>query len=422
MRARPPRGFTLVELLVALAVTAVVMVGVVAVVNAQRRAFAEGNRERAAQTSGRAALALLEQKVSLAGYGLDAPLALDLDRYVNGPCPAQLAPCSRDRIDDSDELVIHARNPDYWVPGTYTSEPSGNAWRIHQVTANDVTVRARQGQRFARGQILQAVCRAGQDWALFTVASTTPVVADPAGEVVTIRLVAANAAEPFRRQDYAAGVACFNGGAVNGEARLFLVDRYRFHVRPEPGTSARFNPYLMLDMGVDQDGDDDVDADDELVVAEGVELLQVAYVFLDNAMAVRGLTPGTQIGIARNATPASGAAAQTGSGITSLTFPGPVGANEPVYRPTSWMRYNVGPPPNAARRTDHQANVRAVRVALSVRSPDAIPGPVGGRARTPLFNMSALPAWIEAAVPFERFTTETTIPLRNMLVRAMNDY
>jgi type IV pilus assembly protein PilW len=406
----PHRGFSLIELLVSLTVVAVVFVGVVAMARVQQRSYTQGHQQRASQENARAALAFIEEKASIAGFGLDAPLALDLDRFHGADCP--LPPCARDAVDNSDELVFQARNPRYWVGADYSTEPAGNAWRIQDVVGDTVRVRIRTGQRILAGQIVQAVCRAGSKYAYMTVRDNTPVVTDVNGQDVTITMRSVVSTDPFRRQD-AATDGCFRGG----EARLYLIDRFRFHVRPVLVFGSRYDPYLMLDTGVDVNADGTIDANDEIVIAEGIELLQVGYVLFDPALPLRGLTPGTAVTFTSGASGGT-----TGTGITTLSFPGTVQPGQSPYQPTSWYGYSVSPPGAAERRNDHQANIVALKVAVSARSAEPATEASAGSARTPFYNLNAVPSWLEPNVPYERLTVESTIPLRNMLVRGMNDF
>ena len=281
------RGFTLVELLIAGLVSVIVLVGVLTASGAQTRSYAVGSRQTLAQAYGRGALLYMEQHLAWAGYGIDPVLAFDFDRYTTGPCPAEMSPCPRDTRTNSDELVFYARNPRYWVPGAGNvagatggpAEPAGNAWTIRGgglgPTATTMTIGARQGDSFSRGQIVLAVCRGGQFYTFATIAQNVAPLGNP--QDYTLTLAAASASDPFNRPDLAvspaAGAACF----AAGDARLFLVDRYRFHVRPETAGN-NVIPYLVLDQGIDRNRDGTIDADDELVIAEGVEDLQVAYV------------------------------------------------------------------------------------------------------------------------------------------------
>jgi type IV pilus assembly protein PilW len=408
-----PRGVTLIELLVALAVSAVVLVGVVSVGRAQQKAYYDGARIRAAQQSARNALLFLEQKVSQAGYGMAPSLAFDFDR-TTGPCPTELAtggtpPCARDRLDDSDELVFYARNPAYWVDPSSagTNEPVGHAWRITNLAGSTLTVNARPGQVFYAGQVLQLVCSGAFQYVYVTVSTKAP--APSSGGSTPITLKAASATDPFSRQD-AATDACFTAGT----ARAFQIDRYRIHVRPVDVGSGLKDPYLVLDQGIDIAGSTAgvVDESDEQLIAEGIESMQVAYVLAN------GTEVGTTAGTGVTFTPGFPGDA-TANTLTTLVFPGatPVG-NETIYSPTSWYRYFMGPPADPNRRTNHQANIRAVRISIVARSPTpdrTVP------SNPPIlkYNQNAVPAWITSGDGYQRVSFETTIPVPNMLTQGM---
>lgn len=406
-RGGHPAGFTLIELMITVAIVAVVVAGIFAVVSAQQQAYADGQRLRVAQSSGRSALLYLEQRVPLAGLGTSPSLAFDFGRYVSGPCPAGLT-CPRDAIDGSDELVFVARNPRYWVSTDPAVEPRGNAWNVVSVSSGAVTVKARAGDGFRVGQVLAAVCPGGAEYAYFTVGARVPTLAapDPALRVTLADVVPE---DPFRRQDLAQ-TSCFSSGT----ARLFLVDRYRFHVRPEPGTSGAADPYLVLDTGTDTNDDGVVNQDDELLVASGIESFQVAYDLANGATV--GATPGTKIELASGYPGGT-----TANQLTTLAFPGP--APEPgqsVYAPTSWYAFLMGPPPAAERRTNHQANIRFVRIAVVARSPDPEPR-IAGTGLLLGLNQTSRPAWAGAVANdgFQRVRFESRIALPNMVVRGM---
>lgn len=417
---------TLLELVVALAVSAMVVVGVAGVVNSQQKAYYGGHRVRGAQSAGRAAILEIERRLLLAGYGMDAPLAFDFDRYA-GPCPTEFAGfCARDAADTSDEIVFFHRNPEYWVPGSFdapdhsladawTKEPSGRAWRIVSVdpAANTLHIAARKDTTFYPGQILQAVCKGGAFYTYFTVgAKFGPLAADTDDASVTLSPVG-DGTDPFRRQDATTADGCFNAKT----ARLFQIDRERLHVRPVT-VDGEMVPYLVLDQGLDTNGDGKVTDADEIVLVEGVENLQFAYVMTNPALAPRGMDAGAVIAFAGGAT-----GTKSAGDVTTLQFSGTVAPGQNLYRATSWYGYTYGPPPHDTRMTDHQANIRAVRVGLVARfngrDPDAMA--LDPRYRG-LFNMDALPAWMTDIAGMTRFEFETTVPLRNMAVRGMNDF
>lgn len=405
-----PRGVTLMELLVALAVSAVVLVGVVAVGRAQQKAYYDGARVRAAQASARYALLYLEQKVAQAGYGMAPSLAFDFDR-TGGPCPAEVASggvCLRDRTDDSDELVFYARNPGYWVPtdpaAAATTEPVGRAWRVTSLAGTTLKLNVRAGQSIRAGQVLQLVCAGGAQYVYVT--ADTSTTAPTANASVDVTLKSEVTTDPFRRQG-AATDACFNAGT----ARAFQIDRYRLHVRPVDAGGGLKDPYLVLDQGIDVAGTTaGVDAADEQLIAEGIESMQVAFV----------LANGTEVGTAAAVSFVRGFPGDaTANQLTTLSFPGPAPAGtESIYSPTSWYRYYLGPPADSQRLTNHQANIRAVRISVVARSP--MPDQTALNSPPILrFNQTAVPAWIHNGDGYQRVVFETTIPLPNMLVQGM---
>ena len=85
------RGVTLVELLVAVAISGIVLAALFGVVQSQQTAYFQGHLQRAAQSSARQALSSVESRLSVAGYGLDGPLAFDFNRYQ--PFDQPVLPC-----------------------------------------------------------------------------------------------------------------------------------------------------------------------------------------------------------------------------------------------------------------------------------------------------------------------------------------
>lgn len=463
-----PRGFTLLELMIALAVSSVVIAGVVGAALAQQRAYYGAQRMRAAQSSARTALLFIEEKVRLAGFGMDPALAFDFGVYAPpaGTCPAEANGCARDSVSDNDELVFYARNPNYWVPNDIVGNPVGRAWLISNVSSTSMTITAHGGEVFPAGQIVAAVCPGGRYYAYMTVAATTPAGGAPAAAgPLQLPLAASDRTNPFRRQDLAVAPgsdpatyfnasvsafaspptpsACFTSGA-----RLFQIDRYRFHVRPVvvggfPGGKIKYDPYLVLDMGVDTNFDGVIDASDELVIAEGVEIMQVAYSMANLALPTPtvGLNPGTVIAL----TPGLPGSTTIPDEITltaklgvqvpaslplSFQYAPTLQPADNAYAATSWYSYTLTQPlpTTYPRQTDSQANIRRVRVGLVVRSPEPdtrAPTTVPLDANFRLYNLSTVPAWISAnAYPgvqdgYERVQVEASVLVPNMTDRGM---
>lgn len=439
---RTARGFTLVEMLVALAVSAIAIAAAVVAANAQERASHAGHRLRAAQGAAREALLILERRLPMAGYGMDAPLALDLQWYkpgLVGTCPPELSPCAPDSLTDSDEITVYARNPAYWVTKAFgqavTAEPRGKAWSVLALHGDTLTLRAHAGDQFRRGQILQLVCAGELDYAYFTVDVTapTPAPVTDEGTELDVKLQAVSASDPFKRQDVAATLDCMGdpGVTLNAKpnAKAFQIERYRFHVRPVSLGNLKYQPYLMLDQGVDTDLDGDVDADDELYLVEGIESLQVAYVFAEPTLKVAGDVPGSPVSFA------TGDPGITGQTVTATRFQSPteLAAGKNDYDYSSFYSHSTLTPP-PARKTNAQANVRRLLVSVVARSPE--PDPTGmanlsyaSSNQLYRLNQNAAPAWITGYVAgaarggddgYQRAVVESGIALPNMLIRSMS--
>lgn len=411
-------GFTLLEIMLALGVSAIALVAAVTAANAQQRAFYNGQKGRAAMNSARSALLFLERTVPSAGFGMDAPLALDLGWYVPATCPGAMAPCTPDKTNDADELTFYARNNSYWVPAALAGEPRGRAWHLSSAAITDIVVKARPGDIFKRGQVLQLVCPGAPLWAYFTVLRTASIPEATAGGMagdLTVLLEPVVATNPFRRQDVAVTLSCAN-------ARLFQIDRYRIHVRPVDVGGGRIDSFLVLDTGTDNDLDGDVDEDDEVLLAEGIEAFQVSYAFADPAIPEAGIVPGTAVAI-RAGVPAD----TTPQALTRTPFPGVVDPGQFEYAPSSFFGPTLIPPLPATspRLTNHQANVRTIRFALVARSPEPDPGAsanLGWTAGSSLFRMNqdARPGWVPVDGGYQRTVVETSVNLPNMTVRAMS--
>jgi type IV pilus assembly protein PilW len=429
-RARAPRGFTLIEAVITLAVSAVVLAGALAAVNEQNRVYTKNQRLRTAQATSRDALLYLERTLPLAGYGMDPALALDFQWYT-GPCPAAIGTCSRDRTDDADELVFYTRNPNYWVPpenadgtlpdlfpptaGDPFTPPKGKAWALRAVDKvgnASITIDAHVGDSFLPGQILQLACPASLNYAYVTVSTRAPAAGAYAAETasVSISLQPVVSSDPFRRQDVAGKFASL------ASCRVFQIDRYRLHVTPVAQGGGRFVPLLMLDDGVNA----------EVPLAEGVEAFQVAYVFADAAAGTAGTTSAAAITFLY----ANNDQTVTGTGtnrIARTAFPGndPT-ASQTAYAPSSFYTYAYT---SDARKTVHQANIRALKIGLVIRSTDIDPAALRANAVSAvgLLNQSALPTWLSSEPKmaqlgtdgYQRVRVETTINLPNMLVRSL---
>jgi prepilin-type N-terminal cleavage/methylation domain-containing protein len=122
------RGFSLIELMMAMGITSVVIAGISLILVKQSQASVKQTQQRTVEETGRQALLEIAYAVRMAGSGIDPTAAFDFDRYACGdppsgancnnnpgidtpPTPA--TPGSRDRNDGPDELVVSYRDPSF---------------------------------------------------------------------------------------------------------------------------------------------------------------------------------------------------------------------------------------------------------------------------------------------------------------------
>ena len=368
----PHRGVTLLELLLAMTVTAIVLAGAIVVVRSQQKAYHDGQRLRGAQGSARRALLALEQALPRAGFGMDAALAFDLSGwYATGPCPAVMGGCPKDSVANSDELVFYARDPRYWVPATNTDDPVGNAWRISSVTSGAVTVNARAGDVFRNGQIFLAVCSGS---------SST--------RTSRRRRPSRRSPPPACRHHARAGrhLEPVPAPGRRGGDRLLHHRRGR-----RPGAPLPREP-LPVPRAPRRGG---TSAAPRSTTRSSSSTR--ASTPTSTATWTRTTSSSSRRGSSRSRSPTASTRARSRRsgrppGPPSRSRRGPPPPRPPprtrsrrrssparrrrraqdtAYAPSSFYPYTFGPPPAAERLTNHQANVQAIRVSVLARSPGA---------------------------------------------------
>ena len=362
------RGFTLIEVMVG-AVVAILVIGVVmGTFLSQQRAMQTLDLSREASGAGRDALLSLQETIGRAGYGIDPRYAFDLRVYncTNYSVATTAANACRDKVDAPDQLVFVERDPNYyWAGGPTTTFQgcddtnapcSGHAWQVTSFTTTSpyrVVINARTGDRFPIGQVVEITCAKGANPQMGTV---TAVSGNPPGSV-TLTL-----ANPVTNNHYTDNIqgasgttlhdACFDGNGVS----LFLVNRYRYFVmsivpqQPVGAPVPPAEPWLLLDRGLDYNGNGTTpenggDNSDLIPIARGVEGFQVAYLLKPPS----GATP---------------AAPDNNTNWVVGDSPGVV--EEPDPFATAPLQNTADT--DAARFTMHPANIRGVRVRLTVRS------------------------------------------------------
>jgi len=342
MAPRIHRGFSLLEVMMATAVSLIAVFASADALTNQFRMIQSRDLKRGANTSSRDAVQFLDSTLRMTGFGIDPRWALDFFyRCAGQPC--------RDSTTGPDELVVVSRDPNYQFlaegEGTCTSAAGcygGNAWPITAATTDpaSLTVTLQPGTAFEAGRVVLALCAGAQSPVMLTLGSSVGLAStSPAGSVVINQFSGDPTLGPYNAT--AALQTCHGQPG----ASLFLVDRSRFFVQTLNGT-----PWLMLDTGRDLDGDGvlpPADQDDLVPVAKNVVDLQVAYA-LDPC-------PGYAAGPDSDQNWLIGDVKGTGEEPLAVTNPA-----APVYDTPS------GDPSRCT--TINAANVRALRVSLRIRS------------------------------------------------------
>lgn len=342
----PPRspGFTLVELIVGVAVAAIVVLAAVSLLTRQVRSYTASADDRGVQETARVALEDLAANLRMAGYGVDPSFAFDFGTMTNAPmdrapgsalvripgysCGAAVT--CRDSATGPDELVFLSRNP--YFNHALAAPPS----------TTQLTIAGPLNAPLRRGQILQVACLSGElEWAYVTVGTEVPVSTSAQVPVP----LADGSGTDFPLQNAWLLRTCFQGG----QAAVLKVDRFRYFVgtydaagNVQAWGTAGARPFLMLDQGLlDTRG-----APLLTLVAPDVEDLQVTYLF-----------PAAQGAALPAVPPTVGTALVSGAGGIDLA---------PTAGVPSYATQRTSP----ARLSNHPANIRGVRVAVSVRSAD----------------------------------------------------
>jgi type IV pilus assembly protein PilW len=386
-RTSPPRGFTLVEMVIALGVSTIVIFGAVTLLVSQQRIFRTTGRDRALQETGRVALEEITTNLRMAGYGLDPSLAFVFGPSTSVPiaqspkgvalpaptmpgfaCPAAVT--CRDSATGPDELVFQYRNPAF-----------GHDVITASSTSSSLKLRGPLNVPLYKGQLLQVSCYGGGMYQAYV---TVGSYVAPSTNDVSVPLMAGAGMAFGAQNDALAKATCFSSGVV----RAFKIERYRYYVQriddsgtPAAWAAASVRPYLLLDRGlVDENG-----RAVAVVIAADVEDLQVAYVFprTQSGQPVVGATVGTAI------------------------VDGPTGID---LAPAQGVPTLTTPTRSILRRTNWPGNIRAVRVGLVARSATA-DSDLSNASVPALFNRDAIPG----APGFIRMVFQTTAVVPNML-------
>jgi type IV pilus assembly protein PilW len=400
-RARAQRGFSLVELMIALGISAIVIAGSLALLIGQQRAFQTGSADRALQETARVALESVTSELRMAGFGMEPALVFDFGAQAAVPMPRASpgttgavatvscgsAVACRDRTDGPDELVFYHRNPSF-------------GYALAQGYAGDTLhLTGPLRSPIYKGQLLQVMCFSGSMyWAYVKTASFVDATAD-ADVPVTIE---SSTTSDFPRQNAILADGCFGAAAPQGSdaataasaAKVYKIERFRYYIATYDATgnivawgTVGGRPHLMLDQGLtDKDGVPVLS-----VVAPDVEDLQLAYIFPASA-------PGLQLIGATSGT----AVTANDQGIDLAPA-----AGVPLFGDESDA---------PSRTTQHPANIRGVKVSLVVRSPEADARVVADLDNTlpPAGNRAA----VVGPAGHRRLLVETTVTAPNLAAGA----
>jgi type IV pilus assembly protein PilW len=381
---RFPRGFSLVEMMVASGISIIVIGAAMLGFTAQNQSLQAMEMARAANNAARDALVQMEQALRRGGWGVDPRFAFDFQT----DCMAA-APGCRDQTTGPDQLVFLARNPLYqWQElgsggcatpgGCYLSGYAAPVNSLAGTTLNVTFPATPASFNLHEGQLFLATCLNGQSATLLTLDAAQTVTGGAATNLTP------NAAASVPYNDTASLAACHGQAG----AAVFLVDRSRFRVHTFAGGT---NPWLVLDPMMDANDDGAYDEGDYVPIAKNVEDMQVAYMQKPSTVAPGSATDSDADWIIGN----TGATAEE---------PDPA-LSAPNYS---------DPATDADRFNMHPANIRAVRITLVVRSDrtdssqssawtgDSIPGSEN-RSGTPV-----------AGGRFRRYVSTTEVTLRNM--------
>jgi prepilin-type N-terminal cleavage/methylation domain-containing protein len=293
--ARPRGGFTLIELLIALAVSLIGIGAAMGVLVWQNAAAIRMSGLASSIAQSQLALEALERSIRLAGTGIDPQLAFDFDYYkcklpgasTGFTDTALCASALRDSNAAPDELVVQFRDPSYSVNGVADARSDcslgnagsfvGKVWGVTAADASTVTLVLKPGDSLQKGQVLQVACYDGQTYTYATLSAGASVAASAsacAATQLSLYTTGFAAADPFNQPGNLVA-SCFSAGGTQS-ARAYAVRRHRYFLHAE-STGLAPHTYLMLDQGLDLNGNGNLDDGDLLPIAADIEDLQIAY-------------------------------------------------------------------------------------------------------------------------------------------------
>jgi len=246
---RRQRGFTLLELSVATAISGIVTVGVLALLRGQISGYDRQQRVQDAQTSVRGAMDQLMRAVVPAGFGIPGEYLLGSATANNrpsiGPAPEYICP-------GTDVIEIRSREPVGFFKAASATSTSISVREPLTGEADIVPITSHM--KIVNGQLFFVFASAGR----YGLVSTT----------TNLAAMTATATLALTSNSESANLATF----AMSVGDMVPVRSTRFFVSCNPATNAK--PYLFMAEGFDSDSDGVVEINP---VAENIEDLQFAY-------------------------------------------------------------------------------------------------------------------------------------------------
>jgi type IV pilus assembly protein PilW len=377
MMTHPPpltpsrRGFTLIELLVGAVTTTIILSAVAMTFVGVQGSYQSESRVKVAVEGMRTATNFIEQRLRMAGYGVDPRFAFDFNAAVL-PANAKanhalvLGPGLPNSV--TDDLAFRYRDPSWMRRGSYAAGIQLQAGSLF-------------GMNFPTGQRFIVSCLGGRDYL---------VLKAGVGGVSKDSNASGNFTVDAALSSVPADTPCL---AKQGEAAPFILLLHEMRIRI---MSQGGRPFLMAFQGLDE-----LDMTRAVPLAADVESFQVAYVM--NRPPVQG--PNANLpAVDASSSVVNWVMGDMGS-ADGDRFPDPTTLPVPLYR----MPYE-----DAARYNRHPANIRAVRVSIGIRSTS--PEANGRRA----FPRGVLEDSSESAPAdgFYRTNMTTTVRVPNLLSRS----
>lgn len=334
------RGFTIIELLVGIALGSLALGIITATFLGQQRSFQALEQTRGANEATRDVTLELQTNLLHLGWGIDPRFAID-ERIYSCATPGTC----RDSATGPDQIVFVARNANYtWtdngVAGCATAGGcfAGNSWPVEAVTncagttCQEAQITLRAGDVLHKGRVVLFMCATGVRGTMATVRTRADA---PGSQTIVLDPVVVG--NPYKANVLNSGCHAAPG------AGMFLVDRFRYFVR-----NYGAEPWLVLDRGLDLNNnttlpENDADLADLIPIGRFVDDMQVSWIMNQGAGAGPDATN-------TNWVVGDAPTAQEELNPTLLA---------PLYETatTDPSRFNL-----------HPANARGVRVSISVRS------------------------------------------------------